>query len=157
MIEKLSDKQIEEVLTTQVVGRIGCHSDGLTYIVPISYVYDGRYVYGITVEGLKLKIMRKNPSICFQVDSFKDISNWKSVIAWGEFEELNGEERDRAIDFLMERTVALIASVITHANPTWPFIKKSSINGIIFRIELKNKTGRFESGQSFPVMLSDQS
>jgi nitroimidazol reductase NimA-like FMN-containing flavoprotein (pyridoxamine 5'-phosphate oxidase superfamily) len=79
-------------LQSQIVGRIGCHDGDLVYVVPISYAYDGEYVYFHSYEGKKIDIMRKNPKICFQIDEMKDMANWKSVIAWGEFEELNDYE-----------------------------------------------------------------
>jgi hypothetical protein len=41
MIGELQPQQIEEVLNSQVVGRIGCHAEEETNIVPISYAYDG--------------------------------------------------------------------------------------------------------------------
>ncbi len=49
------------------------------------------YVYGHTMEGMKINMMRKNPRVCFEVDVMQNMANWKSVIAWGEFEELSSE------------------------------------------------------------------
>ena len=79
--------EIEEVLTQQIIGRIACHANDMSYIVPISYVYDGECVYARTFEGLKINLMRKNPNVCFQTDVMENMANWKSVIAWGEFKE----------------------------------------------------------------------
>ncbi|MEJ7679120.1 MAG: hypothetical protein WKG06_14955 [Segetibacter sp.] len=33
-------------------------------------------------------MMRKNPELCFEVDIMHDMSDWKSIIARGTFEEL---------------------------------------------------------------------
>ena len=81
MFGSLDKQQIEQVLHHQLVGRIGCHDNGLTYVVPISYAYDGNFIYGHTSEGMKIRIMRKNPNVCFQVDEMENMGNWKSVIA----------------------------------------------------------------------------
>lgn len=83
MLAQLTKGQIESVLYSLIVGRLGCHADDTTYVVPITYAYDGNYVYGHTREGLKIDIMRKNPKVCFQVDATEDMGNWRSVIAWG--------------------------------------------------------------------------
>jgi nitroimidazol reductase NimA-like FMN-containing flavoprotein (pyridoxamine 5'-phosphate oxidase superfamily) len=40
MIGDLNFKEVEEVLKDQLIGRIGCHSNGVTYIVPVSYAYN---------------------------------------------------------------------------------------------------------------------
>ncbi len=138
---------IESLLSTRLIGRIGCHADGLTYIVPISYAYDGDYVYAHTFPGLKVDIMRKNPSVCFQVDKMKDMANWESVIAWGKFEEITDPAQRRvALRKLIDRNLPLVSSETVHLFPHWPFIPEdlNTIEGIVFRIELTNKTGRFE-------------
>ena len=147
MFGKLENKQIEELLNKQVIGRLGCHADGLTYVVPMSYAYDGEYIYGHTQEGLKLNLMRKNPLLCFEVDDMLDMANWKSVITWGVFEELKeGVDRNNALKHLISRTLPLISSETTHLSPQWPFPSNDleNIEGVVFRIRLTEKSGRYE-------------
>ena len=147
MFGKLNDEEIEELICHEYIGRLGCHAEDTTYIVPISYAYDGDYIYGHTFEGMKLILMRKNPKVCFQVDDLHNMANWKSVIAWGVFEELqNGNEREQGINVLMNRTLPLIHSETMHLSPQWPFpsTDAASIDGIIFRVRLTEKTGRYE-------------
>ena len=45
MLGTLQSTQIEDVLKGQLVGRIGCSTEGEMYVVPISYAYDGKYIY----------------------------------------------------------------------------------------------------------------
>lgn len=150
MFGKLNTGQIEELLKSQFIGRIACHADGITYIVPISYAYDGTCIYGHTYEGMKVDMMRKNPKICFEVENTKNLANWESVVAWGEFEELkDGKERDEAVQKLMNRVFPVISSETMHLSPQWPFPAESAadITGIIFRIKLTEKTGRYEKSE----------
>ncbi|MES1217807.1 MAG: pyridoxamine 5'-phosphate oxidase family protein [Bacteroidota bacterium] len=147
MFGTLNSKEIEEVIHREYIGRIGCHAEGITYIVPISYAYDGKYVYGHTFEGMKVNMMRKNPKVCFEVDDMRNMANWQSVVAWGEFEELEkGADWDHAVKMLTERTLPLVHSETMHLTPQWPFPSKntSDIEGIMFRIHLAQKTGRYE-------------
>src|SRR5580765_196663 len=121
MLGKLTDVAIEETLKRQVIGRIGCHADGITYVVPVSYAYNGKDVYVHTYEGMKLKMMRKNPRVCFETDTMKDMANWQSVIAWGEFEELTETaERNKALQILLDRKLPLLSSITTHLSNDWP-------------------------------------
>src|SRR5690606_16209254 len=109
--------------------------------------YDGTYIYGHTFEGMKIDMMRKNPKVCFQADDTRDLSNWQSVVVWGEFEELLHEpERSRALQKLTERKLPLISSETMHLTSQWPFKDEdvSQISGIVFRIRITEKTGRFE-------------
>lgn len=41
MLGELNSDQIERILGSEVVGRIGCHDAGRPYVVPVTYVYDG--------------------------------------------------------------------------------------------------------------------
>ncbi|HEX5025627.1 MAG TPA: pyridoxamine 5'-phosphate oxidase family protein [Agriterribacter sp.] len=148
MIGTLSLHETEEVLRQQVVGRIGCHADDTTYIVPISFVYDDDNIYCHSKEGMKINLMRKNPKVCFQVENMQNMDHWQSVIAWGEFEELTStDSRNSALKKLIDRVLPLISSETTHLSPHWPFPPDdmSSIKGIVFRIKLNKKTGRFEN------------
>jgi len=151
MFGTLKNNEIEELLHQQFIGRIGCHAEGITYVVPVSYAYDGEYIYGHTFEGMKVKMMRKNPKVCFQVDDMHNMANWKSIIAWGEFEELaGGQERSYALQQLIDRTLPLISSETMHLTPQWPFPATDikNITGIVYRVRLESKTGRFEESSA---------
>jgi len=147
MFDTLSNKQIIDVISGSVVGRLGCNADGKTYVVPISYAYDGDYIYGRTFEGMKLAMMRKNPNVCFQVDKMEDMSDWESVILWGTFEEITGEdERKKGLKILQSRILPNISSETLKFTPEWPFPTNdfNRIDGIVFRIHIKEITGRCE-------------
>ena len=155
MIGKLNPQQIEELLKNQTFGRIGCHADGETYIVPISYAYDGNYIYCHTSEGKKTTMLRKNPRVCFEVEEMKTMSNWKCVVVQGVFEELKDQkERNEAMQTLLNRYLPIISSVTTHLGELWPFYPNDTkdINGVVFRIAVKEKTGRFESSEQSPTI-----
>lgn len=148
MFGELSPSQIEEVLKEQVIGRIGCHSEDMTYIVPISYAYDGQFVYCLTKEGMKTDMMRKNRDICFEVDTMENMGNWKSVISWGHFKELtDAEDRQSALEILHRRVLPIVSSATTILSAEWPFtpVDTKIITGVVFRIQLFKKTGRFEN------------
>jgi nitroimidazol reductase NimA-like FMN-containing flavoprotein (pyridoxamine 5'-phosphate oxidase superfamily) len=153
MLGKLNTTEIDALLSSQIIGRIGCYADDTPLITPISYVYDGEYIYAHTREGLKLNLMRKNPRVCFEVEEMKDMANWKTVIAWGEFEELkNDQDRRQGLQLLVNRILPLVSSETTHLHHDWPFASNDlhEIKGIVFRIHLKRKSGRFETNNESP-------
>jgi len=147
MFGNLNKTQIEKVIAGNIIGRLGCYADGKTYVVPISYAYDGQYIYARTFEGLKISMMRKNPNVCFQIDEMENMANWKSVVAWGTFEELtNEEERNTGLKKLIARILPEISSETVKLSPEWPFPTDDykKIDGIVFRIRVTEKSGRFE-------------
>ena len=147
MLGTLSKSQIDNLLRSQLIGRIGCHADGKTYIVPVNYAAVGKYIYLHTTEGLKLDMMRKNPHVCFEVDEIESLANWRSVIAWGTFEELqNTTAQTKGIKILSDRLAPYITQPKFSAKQKSvpPLVVEKSIQTIIYRIKIKERTGRFE-------------
>ena len=148
MIGALTHDQIENVLRSEVTGRIGCHAEGRTYVVPVSYAYDGEYVYAHSADGLKVRTMRFNPNVCFEVEQIDGLANWRSIIGWGTYEELQGANEDRARQLLAERFAPLVTGETAHS-PAWPCTEQDRFadnvrRSIFYRIRLTEKTGRYE-------------
>ena len=147
MLGELTANQIEMVLYCEVIGRIGCHANDNTYVVPTTYAYDGQFVYGHTIEGMKIAMMRKNPKVCFEVDNIENMSNWRSVIAWGIFEELlDPEERRAGMTRLIDRVSPLLTGETTVGQSMTDGHGKyiEAMKGVVYRIKLTKKTGRYE-------------
>jgi nitroimidazol reductase NimA-like FMN-containing flavoprotein (pyridoxamine 5'-phosphate oxidase superfamily) len=157
MLGELNNTEVEDVLKEQYLGRIACHADGITYIVPVSYAYDGRYVYIRSKNGMKIDIMRKSPAICFEVEAVRTMGDWKTVIAWGNFEEItDSAERKDALQKLYNRHLPAITSELAHLSSAWPFEPGdlNTVEGVVYRLDLKKKTGRFESQEGASNMAN---
>jgi nitroimidazol reductase NimA-like FMN-containing flavoprotein (pyridoxamine 5'-phosphate oxidase superfamily) len=147
MLGQLTDAQIEQVLHTQFVGRIGCCSDEKIYVVPVTYVYHSGYIYAHSKEGMKVKMMRSNPKVCFQVDAMDDMTNWRSVIVWGDYEELKTEKDQQAgMQIMIDRLAPFMTSETVRAphHSHAPEIVEKSLKAVAYRIRIIDKTGRFE-------------
>ncbi len=150
MIGHLTEQQVNEVLQQNILGRIGCCDGSKVYVVPVNYVFDGKNIIGHSVEGMKIDMMRRNPNVCFEVDEMTDFTHWKSVVAWGEYQELTDErERYQAMKLFVDRMLHLkisetakppeIAEARVH--PRSP----GNIRPVIYRIIITEKTGRYEN------------
>jgi nitroimidazol reductase NimA-like FMN-containing flavoprotein (pyridoxamine 5'-phosphate oxidase superfamily) len=106
MILEMPRSEIEAFLLSQKVGRLGCHVGGETYVVPVIYGWDAGCFYVFTTEGKKIDMMRRNGRVCFEVDEYLPAGGWRSVIAQGDFEELEGEDAARALQIITERVSA---------------------------------------------------
>jgi nitroimidazol reductase NimA-like FMN-containing flavoprotein (pyridoxamine 5'-phosphate oxidase superfamily) len=148
MLRDLNNTQIEALLNGQLIGRIGCHSAGVTYVVPVNYVYDGESIFCHSAEGMKIDMMRKDPEICFEVDNIKDMTNWQSVIAWGTFEEITEMAEKQAV--LQRLTNRISANIIDDSvTPEHGFVDEegdigTTVELIMYKIKVNKKTGRFE-------------
>lgn len=151
MLGELSPREIEQLLQSEMIARLGCHLDGRTYVVPITYAYADGGLLWHSKQGLKLEMLRRNPKVCVQVDHVDSLVNWRSVIAWGEFEELKGPAAEHAMAQLRSRFLALTLSE-TRVMPSKLRSSETHERGSaaplspIYRILLTEKTGRFERG-----------
>jgi len=147
MLGQLNNTQISNVLSSQAVGRLACTDGRQPYIVPVTYAYDGEYIYGQTNEGTKLKILRGNPIVCFEVGLMTDMRNWKSVIVYGIFEELKEEQADKAREILFGKVFSLITSSTIHEQEQQGEAEDSNrVKQVMYRIKIDEVTGRFETG-----------
>jgi nitroimidazol reductase NimA-like FMN-containing flavoprotein (pyridoxamine 5'-phosphate oxidase superfamily) len=147
MLGQLDKQQIQNILLSQALGRLACTDGNKPYLVPVTYCYDGKFIYGQSNEGTKLSILRKNPNVCFEVDVMTDMANWQSVIVFGIFEELKDEEASKARDILFGRVFSLMTSRTLHPHEHTIADEPLEDNRekyVMYRIRIEEATGRFE-------------
>ena len=90
----------------------------------------------VTTEGRKTAMLRENPRVCVEVDSY-DVDgrgSWRSVIAYGTYEELAGDAIEPALSLLRERFARAAGRA---AEPREP-----GENVVVLRITLDEISGR---------------
>jgi uncharacterized protein len=133
---ELSRAEVEEFLRGQRIARLGCHAGDETYIVPLIYAYENDAVVAVTTEGRKTAMLRENPRVCVEVDSYDadGKGSWRSVIAYGTYEELAGDAIEPALSLLRERFARAAGRA---AEPREP-----GENVVVLRITLDEISGR---------------
>ena len=148
MLGILTPQQIDVVLRSELVGRIGCYGDERVAIVPSSYVYDGTALYGHAAAGLKALLLRAHPQVCFQVDRVQNLANWQSVIVCGTFAELTGAEAEKAFDLFLDRMTPFITSetmLSAHVSSVGgQATDRTGKQATMYRILLTERSGRYE-------------
>ena len=91
---EMSQEEIDQFLATARIGRLGLSLNQGPYIIPVGYVYvNGKIAFHTCNSGIKMKALRENPQVCFEVDeSLSDASMYKSVIIFGNAEILDDPE-----------------------------------------------------------------
>jgi nitroimidazol reductase NimA-like FMN-containing flavoprotein (pyridoxamine 5'-phosphate oxidase superfamily) len=144
MLGKMSAEETDQLLLRGTIGRLGCAADGRVYVVPITYAYDGECVVGHSADGLKVRTMRANPSVCFEVEEIVDLAHWASVVAHGRYEELHGTDEERAEALLRSRFGSTATSQTALRHPRFHGVAQPVSRTTLFRVRLTEKTGRFE-------------
>jgi len=134
--DELAAEEVEAFLREQVVARIGCHAGGETYVVPVIYAYEAGAAHVMSVEGRKIRMMRENPRVSFEVDRYEqETGSWRSVIADGRYEELAGEDAEAALALLAR-------SFEERTGRTAQRPRATGANVVAFRIRLERASGR---------------
>jgi nitroimidazol reductase NimA-like FMN-containing flavoprotein (pyridoxamine 5'-phosphate oxidase superfamily) len=133
---ELSRVEIEDFLRSQRIARLGCHSHGTTYVVPLIYAYEDGAVVAVTTEGRKTAMLRENPHVCVEVDEYDadGRGSWRSVIAQGKCAELAGDAIESALALLRERFAR------TSGRTAEP--RPLGANVVVLRIRLDEVSGR---------------
>jgi nitroimidazol reductase NimA-like FMN-containing flavoprotein (pyridoxamine 5'-phosphate oxidase superfamily) len=142
-MEELNAKEIESLLHEEIFARIGyVDRRSKVWVVPFTYAYDGKSVYGYSLLGAKIEGMNVNPDVCVEVDRIRDNADWWSVVARGKFEQLTGDAAVEAVERISARlrTVARAEDAVEPAEHT--YVAREGGPGIAFRIRLNEKHGR---------------
>jgi nitroimidazol reductase NimA-like FMN-containing flavoprotein (pyridoxamine 5'-phosphate oxidase superfamily) len=112
-------------------GGLGAGAPPRPYLVPLAYGYDGAAVYAHSSLGRKIRLMRHQPLVAFEVDAAEAPDRWRSVIADGVYEEIvDPAAQERALRVIYPPPAAL---------PALP------PETIVYRLRLTAKSGRFET------------
>lgn len=151
MAGELSEVEVQQILKDNYIGRVGCTDGVKVYILPVNYLYEDESVLCCSPEGLKTKMMRKHPTVCFEVDRISNAFKWKCVIVNGVFEEITDPQelnvvKSRYTEYMLRKKVSLTALAgIETENAAAP---QSSHNKVFYRVRFKKVTGRIEHGFS---------
>ena len=148
MINPLSGEKARELLRSRHFARLACVVNGDPYVIPINYKFENEFIYCHSLPGMKIEGLRKHPRACVQVDDIKSDLCWKSVLAFGNYEEVSDPiERD-----LIQRNLLKEFPMLT---PVESAIAQD-VNApeiIIFRIRVDRLTGVSEGTGSDEFLL----
>ena len=139
MFVRLNDDQATALLGSGGVGRLGCIVDGGPYIVPINYYFEDGCAYSHSLPGLKISALQETPKACLQVDEVESDYCWRSVVAFGSYEEITDPiERLKVLGKLLKRFPMLtpVENAIARDAEPPPVI--------VFRIRIDRVTGLAE-------------
>lgn len=136
--------QVDDVLSRSMVCRIGLCDEGIPYIVPMCFGYEGNTIYlHCAKEGRKVNFLRKNRTVCFEFDIDQEVKKsdkpcsfsmrYRSVIGYGEASfEQDMEKKHKALGIIMKQY-----DKGSHIYPD-----ESIENIIVIKIEITEITGK---------------
>lgn len=148
MLGSLTPDQCRHLLASQHIGRVGYSFKNQPTIIPTTYVFDGKAIYCRSYEGSKIRVMRRNSSVCFQVDRIDSLRSWYSILAWGKYEELTTGSEQKYVEKLFSEQLAAYAMGET-VSPYRDFderprIVEKRVKPVTWRIKIEELAGRYE-------------
>jgi len=136
MVNNLDPEEIQQLLMSAGVGRLGCVANGDPYVVPINYEFRDGAIYCHSLPGLKISALRENPRACVQVDQIESDLRWRSALAFGNYEELTDETQRR------EALTRLMGKYPMMTPVEWSVVHDADTQDlIVFRINIDRMTG----------------
>lgn len=142
MARDMTAAEIDALLSEQYVVRIACRDGDELFVVPVAYARDALGIVAFSFEGRKLTMMRADPRVCVEIDDVTHLGRWRSLVGWGEFEELRGHDRLEAMGRLGARLGPLL-----HDRKSRERLDRALADDpapVVFRIRLGTITGRIE-------------
>ena len=136
MFVRLNEAESLALIGRAKVARLGCIVDGGPYVVPINCYYEDHCIYSHSLPGQKISALRENPKACLQFDEVESDLEWRSVLAFGNYEEVSDPgERSNILNKLLQHFPMLtpVESAIAH-DAGYPTV-------IVYRIRIDRITG----------------
>ena len=148
MIRMLSEESARQFLRSRHFARLACVVNGDPYVVPINYKFENDFIYCHSLPGMKIEGLRKHRRACVQVDEIRSELYWKSVLAFGNYEEVvDQKERDSIyVELLKELPMLTPVESAVAEDVNAPEI-------IVFRIRVDRITGVSEGIASDEFLL----
>lgn len=96
-MKELSATEVTKLLAEGTFGRLGCVDHGEPYVVPINYFFEDGKIYSHSLPGHKIDLLRSHPRACLQVDEIENGFEWRSALAFGNYQEIRSPDERRAV------------------------------------------------------------
>jgi len=143
VIHDLTPSQCRELLGRTHLGRLGCAKADQPYITPIFFHYDAGQdsLFSFSTLGQKIDWMRGNPKVCVEVDEIVGQYNWRTVLVFGRYEEIDDSAAGRVLRTMIQPKL--------EAQPGWWLPGAAKLAGgqehhvaVLYRVRIDRLSGR---------------
>lgn len=136
---------IDNVINNALVCRLGLCKENIPYVVPVSFGYDGHYIFFHTAkEGMKLDFIAANNNVCFQFEhDVNIITNQTKACSWSfSYYSVIGFGKIIEITSVEDKIAALNCIMIHYSGREWEIGPASAEGTRVWRILIEQITGK---------------
>jgi len=137
-LRRLSLAECVALLERHRVGRLAVRDAEGVYLVPISYAFANGAVYAHAAPGRKVTLMRRWPHVAFQVDEIDSLTQWRSVLVQGKFEEITSDAEKEVARLVLVAAFGGNLALLTAGHGHRVALSEA----ILFRIQPEEISGR---------------
>jgi uncharacterized protein len=146
-------KAIDEIITRAEVCRLGLCSDNKPYVVPVSFGYDGKYIYFHTAsEGMAIDYLLANDQVCFEVEhEVRVVRNDNKACGWTHsFYSVIGFGTVQELSDTSQKIYALNRVMEHYSGKEWDF-EEEMVNKVrVWNVSVERVTGK-QSKDKLPI------
>ena len=145
--------QIDAIIRESVICRIAMAMDDSPYLIPMSFGYDGKFLYLHSAKtGKKIDHFQANNRVCFEFErNVQLLQNPTNACSWSfTFETVIGHGR---IDELIEpqqKAYGLNQIMAHYSDKGWTFDTEQLARVRVWRVSIDTLTGKGSHGSSDP-------
>ncbi|WP_179334262.1 pyridoxamine 5'-phosphate oxidase family protein [Winogradskyella costae] len=145
MVKSLKKEECQLILNQNYIGHLAYIYQNKPFVVPITYFYSDHRIICYSGYGHKINAMRQHNNVAIEISEITSITNWKSVVAHGQYIEL---ERSSAKALLHEFSLGVKDVIMRKELRDLDFINEFSAKvdsdeiPTIFVINIEELTGK---------------
>jgi len=142
---QITDREaIDTIIRHSTVCRLGLCDDNQPYIVPLSFGYDGRFLYvHAALEGRKVEILKRNQRVCFEFDRLEEVTSGEQACNWSmRYESVIGFGVAELLLDLDAKATALNCIMRQYSGRDWTFTEQALSSTSVYRIRIEEITGK---------------
>ena len=136
--------EIESIIRTSQVCRLGLSQGGLPYIVPLCFGYkDNNLFFHSAREGRKIDILSRNNQVCFEFDIDTQTHSGKTACAWGmKYKSVVGYGKASFVEDPEKKRKALDVIMGQYADGAFEYSDKTLKETRVIKVEISSMTGK---------------
>ncbi|MEA3470881.1 MAG: pyridoxamine 5'-phosphate oxidase family protein, partial [Thermodesulfobacteriota bacterium] len=138
--KEITDRDIiDSIIIESKVCRLGLSEENQSYIVPLSFGYDGSslYFHGFP-EGKKIDILRKNSNVCFEFDSDSEPIQSDSACSWSvRYKSVIGYGKARFIEDIDSKIRALEIIMGHYSEQSFAYPEKTVEKIAVIQVDIE--------------------
>jgi nitroimidazol reductase NimA-like FMN-containing flavoprotein (pyridoxamine 5'-phosphate oxidase superfamily) len=147
--KEINDRaEIDSIIRSSQVCRLGLSDNGQPYVVPLCFGYDGKALYfHCAKEGRKLDILRRNNKACFEFDVVAGLVEANQGCDWGiGYQSVIGFGTAQVIEDIAQKETALTCLMAQYSRQSFVFPPDRLARAAVVRVEIDSLTGKQSKG-----------